>query len=112
MISLNDRLRTIAEAFGFALAETYHYEKPPKVRAPYAVWAEDGEPDSFAGDGLKHEQAISGTLDFYTLTEFDPLVDELQDVLAAQFGASWSLNSVQYEDETKLIHYSWDWEAH
>ena len=42
MISLNDRLRTIAEAFGFALAETYHYEKPPGVRAPYAVWAEDG----------------------------------------------------------------------
>jgi nitrogen fixation-related uncharacterized protein len=21
----------------------------------------------------------------------------------------WSLNSVQYEDETGLIHYSWEW---
>ena len=26
-------------------------------------------------------------------------------------GASWYLNSVQYEEDTGLIHYEWYWEV-
>ena len=28
-----------------------------------------------------------------------------------QIGAAWYLNSVQYEEETGLIHYEWVWEV-
>ena len=117
MRSLNDRLRYIAARFGRIgmanpehPAATHHYEAPANTREPYLVWAEDGEPAGFFGDSRKGEQAIGGTLDLYTLTEFDPLIDEAQDALAALFGSSWVLEDVLYEDETKLIHYTWRWE--
>jgi hypothetical protein len=114
---LTDRLRHIAERFGLIgttdpehPATVHHYEKPATVRAPYLVWAEGGEPAGFSGDSRKGEQAIGGTLDLYTLAEFDPLIDEAQDALTALFGSSWALEDVLYEDETKLIHYAWRWE--
>jgi hypothetical protein len=117
MRSLTDRLRHIAERFGLIgtidsdhPASVHHYEKPANTRAPYLVWAEGGEPAGFSGDSKKGEQAIGGTLDLYTLTEFDPLIDEAQDALAELFGSSWALDDVLYEDETKLIHYAWRWE--
>jgi hypothetical protein len=117
MRSLTDRLRHIAERFGRIgtidpehPASVHHYEKPANTRAPYLVWAEGGEPAGFSGDSRKGEQAIGGTLDLYTLAEFDPLIDEAQDALAELFGSSWALEDVLYEDETKLIHYAWRWE--
>ena len=117
MRSLIDRLRHIAARFGLIgttnpehPASVHHYEKPANTRAPYLVWAEDGEPGSFFGDSRKGEQAIGGTLDLYTLTEFDPLIDEAQEALSELFGSSWVLEDVLYEDETKLIHYAWRWE--
>ena len=110
MTSLNERLQGIAVIFGNVLGKTYHYRKKDRVKAPYAVWAENGEPGSFSGDGKKGEQGIAGTLDFFTLDEFDPLVDDFQTALADRFGSSWSLIDVQYEEETNLIHYSWSWE--
>lgn len=118
MTSLVERLKTIGERFGLIgttdpehPATVHHYEKPATVRAPYLVWAEGGEPAGFSGDSQKGEQAIGGTLDLYTLTEFDQLIDEAQDALAELFGSSWVLEDVLYEDETKLIHYAWRWEA-
>jgi hypothetical protein len=117
MTSLNERLKTIGKRFGRIgtidpehPASVHHYEKPANTRAPYLVWAEGGEPAGFSGDSKKGEQAIGGTLDLYTLTEFDPLIDEAQDALAELFGSSWALEDVLYEDETKLIHYAWRWE--
>ena len=117
MTSLNERLKPIGKRFGLIgtdpehPASVHHYEKPANTRAPYLVWAEGGEPAGFSGDSQKGEQAIGGTLDLYTLTEFDPLIDEAQDALAELFGSSWVLEDVIYEDETKLIHYAWRWEA-
>jgi hypothetical protein len=73
------------------------------------VWAETGESDSFNADNGKKEQVIEGTMDFYTETEFDPLFDEIQSVLD-EMCCGWVLDSVQYEDSTKLIHYTWNWE--
>ena len=88
----------------------YHYERAEDFTLPYGVWGEDGEADSFHGDNKKKEQVIAGYLDFYTQTEFDPLVDEIQITLDDLENCSWNLDSVLYEDETKLIHYSWRWE--
>lgn len=86
--------------------QTYHLEKPASVTAPYAIWQEDSEGQSHHADNHKVEQVIDVTIDYYTLTEYDPMVDSIQDALNDS-RLAWSLNSFQYEDETKLLHYEW-----
>ena len=50
---------------------------------------------------------MRGTIDLYTRQEFDPAVDQIQEGLNTSEGVGWVLSSVQYEDETNLIHYEW-----
>ena len=84
----------------------YHLRKPASVNAPYAVWQEDSEGQSHYSDNTKQEQVIEATIDYYTKSEYDAMVDSIQDALnEAQL--AWVLNSFQYEDETKLLHYEW-----
>lgn len=111
MMSLQSRL----EPLGLALAEItpycYHYwRSAPKGVKKYIVWAEDSEMNSFEADNLKQRQGLTGTIDFFTLEEFDGIVDEIQDCLQKLEGIVWSLNSVQYEDETRFIHYEWSFQ--
>lgn len=86
--------------------DAYHLEKPASVVAPYAIWQEDSEGQSQHADNHKVEQVIEVTIDYYTLTEYDAMVDSIQDALNDS-QIAWSLNSFQYEDETKLLHYEW-----
>jgi hypothetical protein len=76
----------------------------------YIVWAEDGQADSLWTDGRIQEQAIQGTIDYFTKTENDPNVDRIQNALD-DADISFRLNSIQYEDETKYIHYEWVFEV-
>ena len=108
MTSLNDRLRGIGEGFGSVLRRTYHYHKHERAKAPFAVWQEGGEPGQVYTDTEKAEQAIEGYLDLYTPDEFDPLIDAFQEKLNETM-ERWFLSSVTYEDDTNLIHYSWEW---
>ena len=94
---------SIFEPLGFV----YHYFKPAEVEAPYAVWAEINE-DSFNADNAKSERQLNGTIDFYSLEEADSKLDEIEGALASM-GATWTLSSVQFEEDTNLIHTSWDW---
>lgn len=84
----------------------YHLEKPASVTAPYAIWAEDSEGQSHHANNTKAEQVIEVIIDYYTLTEYDAMVDAIQDELNGA-NMAWALNSFQYEDETKLLHYEW-----
>ena len=36
-------------------------------------------------------------------------VDTVQTVLNTAEGCTWYLNSIQYEDDTRLIHWEWVW---
>ena len=84
----------------------YHLFKPASVTAPYAVWQEDSEGDSHYSDNVKSEQVLQATIDYFTKSEYDTMTDSIQTALnKAQL--SWYLNSFQYEDETKLLHYEW-----
>ena len=110
MKSLNQQLQTIYQALtAIEGAKVYHYEKPADVRAPYIIWSERGEGDSMHSNNRKEEQVITGAIDLYTLMEFDGLVDKVQDALNGV--CAFRLDSVMYEDDTKLIHYSWDFEV-
>lgn len=89
--------------------KVYHYWHP-RLTAPFCIWAEDGEGDSLNANNHKKEQVISGTIDYFTRTEFDEMVDNIQNAINSLENCGWSLNSVQYEDETNLIHYEWVFE--
>ena len=77
---------------------------------PYIVWAEDGEGDTVHADGRKVERAITGTIDYFTKTENDPVVQQIEDALDTDDSLAWQLNSVQYEQDTGYIHYEWAFE--
>lgn len=76
----------------------------------YLVWAEDGEGNSLCADNGKEIQVIQGTIDYFTKTESDPVVDRIQEALK-QAGIPHKLSSVQYEDETGYKHWEWIWEV-
>lgn len=76
----------------------------------YIVWAEDSQAAAAWADGAMQEQAIGGTIDYFTKTENDPNVKKIQDALNAA-EIPFRLESVQYEDETKFIHYEWSFEV-
>ena len=44
-----------------------------------------------------------------TRTEYDPVVDEIQEALNGIESFHWNLNDVMFEEETMFIHYSWRW---
>lgn len=94
-------LRVDVEAF-------HYYALHPSDR--YVVWAEDSEGTELAADNRKIGQVLSGTIDFFTKTEQDPARKEIQRALG-DAEISYSLNSVQYEEETGYIHYEWRWEV-
>lgn len=91
---------------GITGLSVYHYMRP-KLKAPYCVWQEDAEYSSLQDDNHKGEQSISGTVDYFTREEFDDNIDNIQDALNGVENLYWELLSVQFEDETNLIHYEW-----
>ena len=90
--------------------KVYHYWHP-RLEAPFCIWAEDGEGDSLHSNNIKSEQVISGTIDYFTKIEYDTNVDLIQETLNNAECLAWQLNSVQYEEETNLIHYEWSFEV-
>lgn len=86
----------------------YHYWRF-STEVPYCIWQEDGEDAGLQVDNHKGEQAISGTVDYFTKVEYDPTIDAIQEALNAVEGCSWEINSIQYEEETNLKHYEWRW---
>ena len=72
----------------------------------YIIWAEDNQADAVWADGKMQEQVIEGTVDYFTKTENDPNVQKIQNALN-NGQISWRLISVQYEEDTKYIHYEW-----
>lgn len=105
-MTLNDKLKKIRDAFADAAPNVYHYWREKKS-FPCIVWQEDGE-NAFDADNRKSEQGVTGTLDYFTKTEFDPAIDEIQAIFRI-LGVAWGLRSVQFEEATNLIHYEWGW---
>ena len=85
-----------------------HFQAFEAMNPPWIVWAEDNEYNSLEADDYKVGQTLEGTIDLFTKNEADPLFNAIQDALNAD-KIYFRLNSVQYEDETELIHYEWIW---
>lgn len=76
----------------------------------YFVWQEDGETD-LSADNTHTKKIVHGTTDLYTKEEFDPWKDDFEAALNASPYISWSMNSIQFEEETGFYHYEWRWEV-
>lgn len=106
MISLNQKLSNFSnEIAKITGCNIYHYFRPV-MNAPYILWAETGESNSLEADNGKREQAISIDVDYYTKTEFDSVIDAIQNLFVTN-GFAFELSSVAFEDDTNLIHYNW-----
>lgn len=103
-------LKKVGDALGELQQQglrVYHYWRFG-ADAPYCVWTEDSDAGMEA-DNHKAEQGISGTVHLFTLTEYDGNIELIQAKLNSIENMSWSINSVQYEEDTNLIHYEWRW---
>lgn len=108
MITITSKLMKIRDTLNKVGVDVHHYICS-QTKSKYIVWAEDGENTSLDLDNSKDEQVITGTIDYFTMEEYDTVVDEIQNKLN-QSKISFALNSVQYEEETQLIHYEWRFE--
>lgn len=106
---MQSRLQIIRDTLLTVSDKVFHYEALG-ITDKYIVWAEDTESSSLQSDNKKTQQAIQGTIDYYTTEEYDKMVDGIQGALN-NAEISYRLNSVQYEDETKFIHYEWIFEV-
>lgn len=84
----------------------YHYTAAKSAKDKYIVWAEDGDLSPAPMDNMIPSHVIEGTIDYYTKDEDDTAMARIPAALNTA-GIAWALNSVQYEDETRLIHYEW-----
>lgn len=88
--------------------QVYHYHAMD-AEPPYLVWAEEQTEHEWS-DNTPSMETLIGTVDYFTLEENDPAVRKVEQALTG-CGASWSLESVQFEENTGLIHYEWAWEV-
>lgn len=73
----------------------------------YFVWQEEGAADLEANS--RHiERAMTGTTDLFSKLEFDPWCEAFEAALNRS-GIAWSLNSVQFEEDTGFWHWEWLW---
>ena len=78
MKSLQQSLMTVRDELNkIEGAKFFHYQRDPDTKKEYGVWMENGEGSAFHADNHKAEQQISGTLDYYTQIEYNPILDEM-----------------------------------
>ena len=58
----------------------------------------------------KPNKYIIWHVDYFTKEDMDPNLDTIQNALISA-GISFTLESVQYEEETGYIHYEWKFEV-
>lgn len=83
----------------------YNFVAPPNHAVPYIIWQREGDNDLLAGN-RRGETCETGSVDLFTKDAKDPLIAAIPVALEG-IGAAWSLNAVQYEEETGLYHYEW-----
>lgn len=104
-MDLNETIRSILVGL---TSEVYLYTAKPNQKAPYIVYGVDGANDLTA-ENAHSEDADQGFIDLYTKDAKDALIKSIPEALNEN-EISYYLNSVQYEDETGLLHFEWIWE--
>lgn len=104
MINVQKRIR---DALLTVTNKVYHYQAPDGTQPGYIVWAEEGTADAVYADNILVNRAIEGSIDYYTIVEYDPMPEQIEQALT-EAGISWGLYSITTQDEH--IHYEWTWQ--
>lgn len=104
-----DMFKELVDALLSVTENVGHYEALNE-EDKYIVWAEDGQANSVYADNVLQEQALTGTIDYFTKSEEDENVKAIQDALI-NAEISFKLNSIRYERETEFTHYEWVFEV-
>lgn len=86
--------------------EVYHYFARANNRMAYVVWQEDST-QNFYGDNRTAEHGWSMSVDLFTKTENDPLMESIPELFDG-LGVPYRVESVDYEDDTQYIHVTWE----
>ena len=97
-----DELLTMLNGSGIPFV-SYRWDKAPA--APYGTVQLEGGADTVAGDGSIIQQAVRGSIDLYAPDDSTLWPTAVQDAINGF--VAWELNSVQYEDAPRLVHYEW-----
>ena len=101
-----DQIKNALLTIGVPVSHYTAVKKPDR----YIVWAEYGQAEPAWADDRLIGQVIQGTVDYFTRTERDQNTSRIQNAMN-EAEISFSLNSVQREEETGYIHYEWVWEV-
>lgn len=85
----------------------YMWESRPA--APYGLLSLEGGADTVVGDNTICEQVFRGSVDLFMRTPDLSKINQIQCILNDR--TAWQLNSVQFEDDTGLLHYEWLFEV-
>ena len=96
---------TALRATGLPTAH-YGWDKTMLPSGDYIVFAEDGAND-FMADELHGERATEGTVDLFTRNYARDAAGPVEQALEALPALAWSLNSIQFEEDTRYVHYEW-----
>ena len=105
---MKENLEKVKNTLLSVVKKSYHFTAPDKVSTPYAVWYEEGRnvvyEDNRAGEASEY-----GVIHYFTKKEYDAVPDELFEAFTVA-DICIKLNSIQYEEDTGIIHYEWVWE--
>lgn len=102
---MNDLLDALNRTgYQFAL---YAWDRPPQ--GDYGT-VSVVEGNDLIADGLHIERGTQGYVDYFTRDPSETPRNTIEGVLNGM--CAWSLNSVQYEEDTHYIHYEWMWSIH
>ena len=110
-LKLNETLKYFKAVINTASDRMWHYERPHNEKFPWGVWSEYSEEDSLHANNRKQIQPVMVILDYYTKEEFDPAIDKIQSAMNDAPGIAFDLSDIQYDEETKSIHYTWNVEV-
>lgn len=103
-----ESLKAALATTGIPFAEDGWTQRPTP---PYGVYAIDSQAASLLGSGDTQDMAVSGTVDLFTLDNVAELSYRVRSALRDAC-VSWSVNSYQYEDDTRLHHVEWAFELY
>ena len=83
----------------------YAWDKRPS--GDYGVVALEFEAGALHGDDKKVARAFEGSVDLFMKGRDTVKIATVEGVLAEICDGCWSVNNIQYENETGLIHYEW-----
>lgn len=106
MTDIEQLKNAIETATGFPFA-LYAWAQTPDAPA-WGIVNTVAEIGAVWGDNRQQEQALTGQVHLFTRRHASADMTAVQAALGDQ-EISWKLSAVQYERDTRLLHYTWIW---